>query len=56
MRECEARTWLRKGYTSQEKVAELEKLLAAKRGKTAAQAVIEEMRRQWVRRSEWLHG
>ena len=56
MRECEARTWLRKGYTSQEKVAELEKLLAAKRGKNAAQAVIEEMRRQWSRRSEWLHG
>lgn len=51
--ECEARTWLRKGYTTPEKIKELRELLRKRKPK-AVEAVIEEMRRQWVRRREWM--
>lgn len=59
MLECEARYWLRRGNTTPEKVAELKDTLSKKRGEEAATRLIEEMRKQWGRRHEWLgrsHG
>jgi len=54
--ECEARTWLRKGYTTAERITDLTALIAKHRGAAGAARLIEEMRRQWARRSEWLGG
>ncbi|MCY1286821.1 hypothetical protein D9M71_388590 [compost metagenome] len=54
MLECEARYWLGRGNTTPEKVAELGEVLAKKRGAAAVERLIEEMRRQWARRREWL--
>lgn len=54
MLECEARDWLRDGYTTPEKVEHLMDMVGKKRGNTAAQALKEEMRRQWKRRAEWM--
>jgi len=51
--ECEARDWLRRGYTTTQRVAELQELITSKRGAAAARCLVEEMRRQWQRRSEW---
>lgn len=45
---CEARYWLRRGYTTPEKVTELKESLYKKRGEEAVTRLIEEMRRQWV--------
>lgn len=56
MLECEARYWLRRGNTTPEKVAELGEVLAKKRGAAAVERLIDEMRRQWARRREWLGG
>lgn len=53
-RECEARSWLRAGYTNATKLAELRVMLAKHRNAESIEQVVEEMRRQWVRRSEWL--
>ena len=52
--ECEARHWLRQGYTTPKLVAELQARIAAKRGEDAAEALVQEMRRQWKRRAEWM--
>lgn len=52
--ECEARTWLRKGYTTSERVEELRELIGKKRGSAAVEQLVEEMRRQWGRRREWM--
>ena len=52
--ECEARHWLRQGYTTPKLVAELQARIAAKRGADAAEALVQEMRRQWKRRAEWM--
>lgn len=52
--ECEARTWLRKGYTSTERIRHLTEMIGQKRGAAAAERLVEEMRTQWRRRSEWL--
>jgi len=54
MLECEARTWLRKGYDTPERIEELRALIAKKRGQAGAESLIEEMRRQWRLRAEWL--
>jgi phenylacetate-coenzyme A ligase PaaK-like adenylate-forming protein len=54
MHECEARHWLRLGHTNEAMVDELREKITAKRGAAAAERLIEEMRRQWKRRSEWL--
>lgn len=54
MLECEARTWLRKGYTTPERIQELTVLIAKKRGQAGAIQLVEEMRRQWRLRAEWL--
>ena len=54
-RECEARSWLRKGYTNAKAVDELMARIAGHRGQEAASELREEMRRQWGRRREWLN-
>lgn len=56
MRECEARDWLRRGYNNRVRIEELKKAIASKRGPAAAEQLIEEMRRQWRRRAEWMEG
>lgn len=55
-RECEARDWLRKGYTTAVKVDELMARIAERRGYQAANELREEMRRQWARRREWMEA
>lgn len=52
--EAEARTWIRKGYCSPERIQELSALISSKRGTQAADKLILEMRRQYGRRKEWL--
>ncbi len=51
---CEARYWLRRGFTTPEKVAELEQMLIKKRGSVAVARLVDEMRRQWGTRRDWL--
>lgn len=46
-RECEARTWLRQGYSTAASINELMVRIVAKRGQRAADELREEMRRQW---------
>jgi hypothetical protein len=53
-RECEARDWLRRGYTTPAKVEQLLTLIEQKRGPHAAHDLRAEMRRQWARRREWM--
>ncbi|HDX0800929.1 TPA: hypothetical protein RNT03_003696 [Stenotrophomonas maltophilia] len=55
-RACEARHWIRQGYNSGRWVDELITRIAGKRGATAAEALREEMRRQWLRRREWMEA
>lgn len=55
-RECEARDWLRKGYTDTKSVDQLKVVIAGKRGQQAADELREEMRRQWGRRRLWEKG
>lgn len=45
--ECEARHWLRAGYTSAARVEELMSRIATKRGRVAAERLRDEMRKQW---------
>ncbi|AKO20302.1 DUF7696 family protein [Xanthomonas oryzae] len=52
-RACEARHWLRQGYTDAAKGQELRLRIAAERGYAAADLLVEEMREQWRRRREW---
>lgn len=51
---CEARSWLRQGYTTAEKVDELMARIRRHRGDAAADELRHEMRRQWADRSSWL--
>lgn len=51
---CEARDWLRKGYTTSDRVGALMARITASRGEQAAQQLRDEMRRQWSRRKEWM--
>jgi len=53
---CEAQTWLRKGYITKAKIEELRAMLKRHRRHEAIEKLVEEMRRQWVRRSEWMNG
>ncbi|KAF1719779.1 DUF7696 family protein [Pseudoxanthomonas wuyuanensis] len=55
-RACEARTWLREGYVTEAKVAELMQRISDKRGCAAANELREEMRLQWKSRREWWEG
>ena len=54
--ECEARHWLREGYTSRQQVGELIHRIAQRRGEGAAEKLRDEMRRQWSRRADWLEA
>lgn len=51
---CEARDWLRKGYTTSDRVGVLMERVKAERGEEAAKRLRDEMRRQWKRKGEWL--
>ncbi|MBO9855158.1 hypothetical protein [Xanthomonas sp. A1809] len=53
-RACEARHWLRQGYTDAAKVLELRLRIAAQRGYAAADLLVKEMREQWPHRREWI--
>lgn len=53
-RECEARNWIRQGYFTANRVEELMQRIERHRGREAAASLREEMRRQWMRREEWL--
>jgi hypothetical protein len=53
-RVMEARARLREGYTTREKVDELMRRVASKRGRAAADQLREDMRAQWKTRSEWM--
>lgn len=53
-RECEARSWIRQGYYTGGRVDALMVEIARHRGQPAADVVREEMRKQWLRRREWL--
>lgn len=46
--ECEARTWIRQGYDTRDKVNELIQRIARRRGIAAAERLRDEMRRQWA--------
>ena len=52
--ECEARSWLRQGYTTAEAVDELMVRIRKHRGNDATERLRQEMRRQWATRAEWL--
>ena len=54
MLECEARYWLRRGNTTPEKVEDLKEVLIKRRGEAAVTRLVEEMRRQWGRRRDWM--
>ncbi len=54
--QCEARTWLRAGYTDRKAVDALVARITAVRGPEAAGQLREEMRRQWQCRRGWLQG
>lgn len=51
--ECEARYWLRRGYSTPDKVLELGELLQ-KRGAVSLERLLDEMRRQWQSRRDWI--
>lgn len=44
---CEAREWLRRGYTTPAKVRELHARIRARRGLAAADRLVEDMRREY---------
>jgi len=46
-RECEARGWIRRGYTDKASVDELRQRIAHKRSPKAADELIQEMRRKY---------
>ena len=54
--ECEARHWLREGYSTPRRVDELMERIRSRRGAEAADALRQEMRLQWTRRDEWLEA
>ena len=53
-RECEARSWIKQGYYYPDRVDALMADIARHRGQAAANALRDEMRKQWLRRREWL--
>ncbi|HDY98736.1 MAG TPA: hypothetical protein ENH72_09615 [Pseudomonas sabulinigri] len=53
--EAEARSWIRRGYRTTERLEALKALLREKkRPESNISTLVEEMRRQWLRRGEWL--
>lgn len=53
-RECEARHYLRCGYTTDSKVNQLTETVALRRGRQAADQLRADMRAQWRTRATWL--
>lgn len=51
---CEARSWLRQGYTDKRSVDALVARISAVRGQDAADQLRQDMRRQWLCRQDWL--
>lgn len=51
---CEARYWLRMGYTSAERVEELLERIRKRRGCAAAEQLRADMRAEWATRATWL--
>lgn len=52
-RVCEARDWLRKGYTNEKEVNELMLRVVRARGQDAADTLRADMREQWKCRRSW---
>ena len=55
-RACEARDWLRRGYSTPKDVDALMVRIRAARGQEAADALRAEMREQWKNRRTWWAG
>lgn len=53
-RMCEARHYLRLGYTTGPKVHQLIEAISARRGPVAADQLRDDMRTEWARRREWM--
>ena len=51
---CEAREWLRRGYTTEAKAKDLGRQITSKRGKAAWDRLYREMRQQWKTKNEWM--
>lgn len=54
MLECEAREWLRRGFNNRHDIRVLQNAISKRRGYEATERLIEEMRKQWKNRAEWL--
>jgi len=46
-RECEAREWIKRGYSTPARIKQLRKRITDQRGADAADELIIEMRKQW---------
>lgn len=55
MLECEAREWLRRGFNNRHDIRTLQNAISKRRGFEASEQLIEEMRKQWKNRAEWLN-
>lgn len=53
---CEARTYLRQGHTTADRVDALIERIEKARGRESAAELREEMRRQWKCRRDWMTG
>ena len=52
--ELEAQAWLQKGYNSTTGIDQLREQLKAHRTQANINHLVDEMRRQWARRREWM--
>ena len=52
--ELEAQAWLQKGYNTTAGIEALREQLKAHRTQANINNLVEEMRRQWARRREWM--
>lgn len=52
--ELEAQTWLQKGYNNAAGIEQLREQLKAHRSQENINNLVDEMRRQWTRRREWM--
>ncbi len=52
--ELEAQAWLQKGYNSTTGIDQLREQLKAHRTQANINNLVDEMRRQWTRRREWM--
>ncbi len=51
---CEARYWLRQGYTTADRVEDLLARIRKRRGCAAAELLRADMRAEWANRAAWL--